>query len=71
MNIFFTILAIIFLILSSIRIWTLLYSPRSEMEQEALQIAKRYGVNPTIRALKWPVVVFIICVFWLISLLFG
>ena len=70
MNIFLTVVAVVFLILTSTRIYFLLFGKMSEVEKLAIKMAETYGYDPVAGALKLPAIVWIVCLCWIVSRFF-
>lgn len=65
---FITILAWVFLVLSLIRILAVLFLPKNEIEQFLIKQAEMYGRDLIVEIIRVPIIVFIICFTWIISI---
>lgn len=68
MHTFFTMLAVVLFVITSLRIFFTLVSAGEN--EELVRLAQAMGKNIVHDALKWPIIIWVVSACWLISLLF-
>ena len=67
METFITILAYIFAAATLIRILAVTLAKRSAQEQLIINAAEAMGQNVIMDTIRWPVIIFVVCVSWIVS----